>query len=208
MKKLLQYGITIAIILFMMPLNIYSYANENETQNPSVKYEIESQNLDNNQLEVLVKLTDLKNIGEGVNALTANIAFDSENLEFTKFEQVDNWNMPVSKVNGNTIKIATTSSNFIDKENTAIKVIFNKKNNKDNYEVKISDLELAAKVDGNTVKVVATNVSETTNTNTNTSKSSDQNIDASKLVAIVGIIAIILIICCLIFTGKKKKEEK
>lgn len=197
MKKIIKFGIILSVVLIVIAANISIYAAAENTNIPSAKTEITINNIEESQIQVTVGLSDLTNIGEGVNAYTGILEYNSDELEFVKFINVNNWNNPTYKILDNEIKVVSTSNKFLKEDNIVFKAVFNKKVNKNTYNVQMSKLELAAKINNETLKVVA---------NTENIKNIEPANNSMKILMSVIVVAVILVIIFII--SKKNKGGK
>lgn len=193
MKKLLKIGIIINIVLLIIFANISTYASTVDTTNSSAKSEILIDNVGENQIQVTVSINNLVNIGEGINAYVGILDFNSNELEFVEFKNVNNWNNPSYKILDNQIKVVSTSNKFLKEDSTIFQIIFNKKVSKDSYNIQISKLELAAKVNNETIKVM-TNTENTKEDITSVVSNNSQTMIIIICLIIIALIVIIYII--------------
>lgn len=200
MKRIIKVGIISSVIFLMLFANISIYATTENSNNPSAKKEIVIDYVGENQIQITVSLKHLLGIGEGINAYTGVLKFNPNELEFVNFINVNSWNNPTYKISDNELKVVSTSNEFIKEENIIFKAVFYKKVTKDSYDVQISDLELAAKVNGKTLKVIA-----------NDNSTEEVEIIATKdspMMIIIVCFIIIVAIAIIYIVSKKFKEEK
>ena len=202
MKKITKFGIIISIVFYIISLSVGTFASTNNIDSPYVKSETIVNDIGNNQIQVTLKLSDFANIGEGINAYTGFMKFNSNDLEFVEFMNVNNWNNPTYKISGNEMKIVSTSNKFIKEDSEIFKAVFNKKVNKDKYDIEISNLELAAKVNDKTIKVPAN--TQTTENIEYTEKVDKKN--PQKVIVICSIVIVAIAVAFVIF--KRNKGEK
>ena len=197
MKKIIKFGIILSIVLILISANISIYAAAENTNIPSAKTEIIINNIEENQIQVTVGLSDLTNIGEGVNAYAGILAYNSDELELVEFINVNNWNNPTYKILDNEIKVVSTSNKFLKEENILFEAVFNKKVNKNTYDVHMSKLELAAKINNETLKVVANaeNIKNTELANTS-------------MKILISVIFVVIILVVIYIISKKNKGGK
>lgn len=202
MKKITKFGIIISIVFYIISLSVGTFASTNNIDSPYVKSETIVNDIGNNQIQVTLKLSDFANIGEGINAYTGFMKFNTNELEFVEFMNVNNWNNPTYKISGNEIKIVSTSNKFLKEDSEIFKAVFNKKVNKDKYDIEISNLELAAKVNDKTIKVPAN--TQTTENIEYTEKVDKKN--PQKVIVICSIVIVAIAVAFVIF--KRNKGEK
>ena len=202
MKKITKFGIIISIVFYIISLSVGTFASTNNIDSPYVKSETIVNDIGNNQIQVTLKLSDFANIGEGINAYTGFMKFNTNELEFVEFINVNNWNNPTYKISGNEIKIVSTSNKFLKEDSEIFKAVFNKKVNKDKYDIEISNLELAAKVNDKTIKVPAN--TQTTENIEYTEKVDKKN--PQKVIVICSIVIVAIAVAFVIF--KRNKGEK
>lgn len=202
MKKITKFGIIISIVFYIISLSVGTFASTNNIDSPYVKSETIINDIGNNQIQVTLKLSNFANIGEGINAYTGFMKFNTNDLEFVEFMNVNNWNNPTYKISGNEMKIVSTSNKFLKEDSEIFKAVFNKKVNKDKYDIEISNLELAAKVNDKTIKVPAN--TQTTENIEYTEKVDKKN--PQKVIVICSIVIVAIAVAFVIF--KRNKGEK
>lgn len=195
MKRILNIGIILSIVFLIFFTNKSIYATTENSNTPSAKKEIVIDNVGENQIQVTVKLNELTNIGEGVNAYTGILEYNSDELEFVEFINVNNWNNPTYKILDNEIKVVSTSNEFLKEDNIIFKAIFNKKVNKNAYDVQMSKLELAAKINNETLKV---------DVNTENIKDIETVNNSMKIVMSMIVVAVIILLVIFIIYKKNK----
>lgn len=216
MKKLfniLIISLTI-LALFFIFVNNNVYATS-----ASVETKLEEQVVEGDKLEISINISKLNNAGDGINAYSGTLSFDTNELEFVEIQNGEGWNSPVYNEEGTkegNVKIAATSNQFINQETELCKVIFNIKENKDTYDVNFKEFEAAAKIDGKTVKVTDDNVQETDNTSS-TSKTNtaieETNTETNNFSMILGMTVLCaLILVAILWLGfyvyKKNKNKE
>lgn len=201
MKKIIKFGIIICIVLCIISINAITYASTNNIDSPYIKSETIVNDI-GNQIQVTLKLSDFANIGEGINAYTGFMKFNANELEFVEFTNVNNWNNPTYKISGNEMKIVSTSNKFLKEDSVIFKAVFNKKVNKDTYDIEISNLELAAKVNDKTIKVLAN--AQITENIEHTAKVDEKN--PQNVIVICFIVIVVIAVAFVIF--KRNKGEK
>lgn len=213
MKKIVNIITMILIIILCSLININVYATD-----ANVKTEIQQQTIEENQLEVVVSMSELENIGQGINAYSGILNFDTDELEFVSISNGENWNNPVyneEEIENGKLKVVATSNDFINQGGVLFTLTFNIKQVKEEYNINFEEFEVAAKIDGETVKVSEGSIAENTETaipETNNSQNNDnaetKQINNTNLV--IAIICGVIIILVLIFgfwSSKKNKEE-
>ena len=216
MKKLfniLIISLTI-LALFLVLGNNNVYATS-----ASVETKLEEQVVEGDKLEISINISKLNNAGDGINAYSGTLSFDTNELEFVEIQNGEGWNSPVYNEEGTkegNVKITATSNQFINQETELCKVIFNIKENKDTYDVNFKEFEAAAKIDGKTVKVTEDNVQETDNTSS-TSKTNtaieETNTETNNFSMILGMTVLCaLILVAILWLGfyvyKKNKNKE
>ena len=216
MKKLfniLIISLTI-LALFFIFVNNNVYATS-----ASVETKLEEQVVEGDKLEISINISKLNNAGDGINAYSGTLSFDTNELEFVEIQNGEGWNSPVYNEEGTkegNVKITATSNQFINQETELCKVIFNIKENKDTYDVNFKEFEAAAKIDGKTVKVTDDNVQETDNTSS-TSKTNtaieETNTETNNFSMILGMTVLCaLILVAILWLGfyvyKKNKNKE
>ncbi len=199
MEKLIKFGIVISIVLCVIFLNVSTYASTNNTDSPSVKSETIVNDIGNDQIQVTLKLSDFENMGEGINAFTGFLKFNTDELEFIEFRNVENWNIPIFKISENEIKIVSTSNKFLKEDGGIFEAVFNKIEDKDKYDIEISNLELAAKVNDKIIKVLAND-----KTTAETTEKTDKNNNLLNIITVCG--AIIIVVIVIIFVIFKRNK--
>lgn len=199
MKKIIKFGIIISIVLCIISISAITYATTNNTDSPYVKSETIVNDIENNQIQVTLKLSNFANVGEGINAYTGFMKFNANELEFVEFINVSNWNNPTYKISGNEMKVVSTSNKFLKEDGVIFKAVFNKKVNKDKYDIEISNLELAAKVNDKTIKVLAN--AQTTENIEHTEKVNEKN--PQKVIVICSIVIVVIAVAFVIFKRNK-----
>ena len=216
MKKLfniLIISLTIlALFLVLGNNNVYATSASIETK-------LEEQVIEGDKLEISINISKLNNAGDGINAYSGTLSFDTNELEFVEIQNGEGWNSPVYNEEGTkegNVKIAATSNQFINQETELCKVIFNIKEKKDTYDVNFKEFETAAKIDGKTVKVTDDNVQETDNTSS-TSKTNtaieETNTETNNFSMILGMTVLCaLILVAILWLGfyvyKKNKNKE
>lgn len=74
------------------------------------------------ELEVNVKVSNLKNFQKGLIVLTGKFEYDKEKLEIIKISGENNWNLDENSFNDNNFKFITESDSYIVKEEIIFKV--------------------------------------------------------------------------------------
>ena len=174
MKKIVNIITMILIIILCSLININVYATD-----ANVKTEIQQQTIEENQLEVVVSMSELENIGQGINAYSGILNFDTDELEFVSISNGENWNNPVyneEEIENGKLKVVATSNDFINQGGVLFTLTFNIKQVKEEYNINFEEFEVAAKIDGETVKVSEGSIAENTETaipETNNSQNND-----------------------------------
>lgn len=139
------------IIIVVVLLNSYTYAT-----NSKITTTLNQKEENDGTIQVEVNILEMENIGEGINAYSGQLSFNTNQLTLMKLEGVNNWNTPLyneeSAKKGNT-KIVATSNNFTKNIGTIFVATFEKKTNVVVDKVEFNDFEVASKIDGKTVKV-------------------------------------------------------
>ena len=210
MKKIVNIITMILIIILCSLININVYATD-----ANVKTEIQQQTIEENQLEVVVSMSELENIGQGINAYSGILNFDTDELEFVSISNGENWNNPVyneEEIENGKLKVVATSNDFINQGGVLFTLTFNIKQVKEEYNINFEEFEVAAKIDGETVKVSEGSIAENTETaipETNNSQNNDnaetKQINNTNLV--IAIICGVIIILVLIFGFWSSKKN-
>lgn len=156
MKKIIK--IIFNIILFII-LNSNVYASSIR-----IKMDISQKEISQNEIQVQVSIANLEEIEEGINAYSGELNFNKDELELVEINSEEGWNMPIynkEKSADGKIKIVATANQFV-KDKKIFNVIFYKKSKKSDYNIQINDLEVATKIDGQTVKLTSEEKQEKT----------------------------------------------
>mgnify|MGYP000481246943 CR=1 FL=1 len=156
MKKIIK--IIFNIILFII-LNSNVYASS-----IGIKMDISQKEISQDEIQVQVSIANLEEIEEGINAYSGELNFNKDELELVEINSEEGWNMPIynkEKSADGKIKIVATANQFV-KDKKIFNVIFYKKSKKSDYNIQINDLEVATKIDGQTVKLTSEEKQEKT----------------------------------------------
>ena len=156
MKKIIK--IIFNIILFII-LNSNVYASS-----IGIKMDISQKEISQDEIQVQVSIANLEEIEEGINAYSGELNFNKDELELVEINSEEGWNMPIynkEKSADGKIKIVATENQFV-KDKKIFNVIFYKKSKKSDYNIQINDLEVATKIDGQTVKLTSEEKQEKT----------------------------------------------
>lgn len=156
MKKIIK--IIFNIILFII-LNSNVYASS-----IGIKMDISQKEISQDEIQVQVSIANLEEIEEGINAYSGELNFNKDELELVEINSEEGWNMPIynkEKSADGKIKIVATANQFV-KDKKIFNVIFYKKSKKSYYNIQINDLEVATKIDGQTVKLTSEEKQEKT----------------------------------------------
>ena len=156
MKKIIK--IIFNIILFII-LNSNVYASS-----IGIKMDISQKEISQDEIQVQVSIANLEEIEEGINAYSGELNFNNDELELVEINSEEGWNMPIynkEKSADGKIKIVATANQFV-KDKKIFNVIFYKKSKKSDYNIQINDLEVATKIDGQTVKLTSEEKQEKT----------------------------------------------
>ena len=156
MKKIIK--IIFNIILFII-LNSNVYASS-----IGIKMDISQKEISQDEIQVQVSIANLEEIEEGFNAYSGELTFNKDELELVEINSEEGWNMPIynkEKSADGKIKIVATANQFV-KDKKIFNVIFYKKSKKSDYNIQINDLEVATKIDGQTVKLTSEEKQEKT----------------------------------------------
>ncbi len=156
MKKIIK--IIFNIILFII-LNSNVYASS-----IGIKMDISQKEISQDEIQVQVSIANLEEIEEGINAYSGELNFNKDELELVEINSEESWNMPIynkEKSADGKIKIVATANQFV-KDKKIFNVIFYKKSKKSDYNIQINDLEVATKIDGQTVKLTSEEKQEKT----------------------------------------------
>lgn len=148
--------ITISIIILLfMNLNVYALETR-QIEMPEIRISIEQKELQDNKLQVDINIAVMENIEDGINAYSGELNFNSEELEIVEMKGTEKWNSPTygnKTLQEGKTKIVSTSNQFLKEEGPIFSVIFKKKIDKSNYDIKFINFEVAAKINDETVKV-------------------------------------------------------
>ena len=148
MKKIIK--IIFNIILFII-LNSNVYASS-----IGIKMDISQKEISQDEIQVQVSIANLEEIEEGINAYSGELNFNKDELELVEINSEEGWNMPIY----NKEKSADGKIKIVAKK--IFNVIFYKKSKKSDYNIQINDLEVATKIDGQTVKLTSEEKQEKT----------------------------------------------
>ena len=143
----------IILVLLIISLSIILLVNINWDNNDSVISTTNEITENNNTTEVTIKISDLKSIGDGINAFVYEFSYDKSDTKIIEIKGSDNWkNLIYNDTNDKVIVTGTTNSNsFINQKDDLFKIVFNSK--KDNINFKKLKMEVAAKKNNKTIKV-------------------------------------------------------
>lgn len=126
--------------------------------------DISQKEISQDEIQVQVSIANLEEIEEGINAYSGELNFNKDELELVEINSEEGWNMPIynkEKSADGKIKIVATANQFV-KDKKIFNVIFYKKSKKSDYNIQINDLEVATKIDGQTVKLTSEEKQEKT----------------------------------------------
>lgn len=194
-------------IVLLMMLNYYIYCSDFK-----ISTNLQQLETDSKTVEVKVGITDISET-YGINAYYGELIFDPNQLELVRIKGTTPWNDPYYNEDhakeGRT-RVVSTSNQFTNEYATLFTAIFNKRTNNKVDEVKFSNFEVAAKVDGEMIKVKE-NIAEDKEETIINELNNDVNDNNGVKVIIIGtIVAICLLLVCLCMLNKKmaKGENK
>ena len=215
MKKL--FKILIILLTILILFSTFKTANV-YAASASVETKLEEKVVEGNKLELSINIYKLNNAGDGINAYSGVLSFDTDKLELVEIQNGTDWNSPVynkEKAKEGNVKITATSNQFINRETELCKAIFNIKEMTETYNVNLEKFETAAKIDGKTVKIVEDNIEQTNDitnsiqTNTTTGETNTNTNDFRMILVITVLCALILVaILWLGFYLYKKNKNK
>ena len=171
------------------------------------------------KIQVEVSISQMESVGEGINAYSGELSFDSDKLSLVKIEGINGWKTPSyseEKAKNGKTKVVSTSNNFINIPGTIFIATFEKKTDGDIEQIVFNNFEAAAKINGETIKM-AENSAKDNNEMIQQSKKIDEyekkeTLNKKIWVIIGGIAAICLLAIGLLSLGfgiyKKNKGGK
>ena len=152
MKKIINTIIFLSAIVFFMDYSSYGASS-------TVKTNIKKTELKENKIQAEISISDLENVGEGINAYSGELIFDSDQLTLVDVKGTELWNIPVyngNKTSEGILKVVSTSNEFTKKEEQIFIATFEKRRtniSSDDIKFEFRNCEVAAKINGETVKI-------------------------------------------------------
>lgn len=213
MKKKIELISSIIMSIIIISISVRVYAN-----NSNIVTSLQQQELENDKVQIEVYISDIMNVGEGINAYSGVLNFNSEELTLVDIKGEGDWNTPTYNKNtgdkGMT-KIVCTSNQFNTNKGALFIAVFDKKVQKQNYDVTFTEFEAAAKVDGKTIKVKENTQKEGSanlvqNSNNVTESHNTESTSNNKMYIAFGIIiiAIIVVFALKLRRDNENKEDK
>ena len=173
------------ILLFIISISLTVSASSNLDINVSVNKD----SIHNGEEIVLsLSLSNLRELGDGVNAYVMTLHYDTSQFDFVKAEGSNNWNAPMynnNSISTGNVKIVSTISNFTTDENEFLRITLKAKQDINNSDANVSfdNISFAAKINSKTTKILAkdikvefSNISNPNgNDNSNNSENSNEN---------------------------------
>ena len=195
--------LTLFIVLIIMMLNYHTYCSDLK-----ISTNLQQLETDSKTVEVKVGVTDI--LGTyGINAYSGELIFNPNQLELVRIEGTNIWNAPSyneENAKEGSTKVVSTTNQFTKEYGNLFTAIFNKKTNNKLDEVKFSNFEAAAKVDGKTIKVKEDTVEEKVETTENELNDNVNNNNGVKIIIIGIIVAICFLLICLCMLNKKTEK--
>lgn len=222
MKKVMR-KIIMMIIVIITTIFAYNNVYANDENNAKIRTKIEQKDLGENRIKIEVSISDLENIGEGFNAYSAVLLFEEKDLNLIEIKGGEEWNTPIyneKTLQEGKTKIVATSNKFINNKGILFTAIFEKKIERAEYDIKFTEFEVAAKINGETIKVTEKNQEDIEdnigiqNDNTSLVENSKQESTINKnvglIIGVTSISALLLIGILSIGFGlyRKNKGEK
>ena len=207
-KKIVVMCMAILLILLVSGI---SYA-----ANPVFKTTLSKKKLNNTEIEVEVSVSKLENIGNGFNAYSGELVFNSKELSLISLKGTNEWNTPtynVEKAKDGKTKVVATSNQFV--KNTGSIFVATFKNisgaDLDSINIEFKNAEIAAKINGETIKI--NEIKDVTTGESASEKQAsvivDDNANAISLQpVIIGLTVLLIVVIILAVISKKKGGEQ
>lgn len=141
MKKKKIIFIIMIIILFMIPIHVLAFDLQANVNEPS---------LQEGKIQIILKLSDLQEYSNGINAVSGKLIYDTSLFESVTFVGMNNWscayNNEEDNENNGSFMLITTSGN-VNKDTEVAQIELKLKNpiEKQNTKVKIENIQTSYK---------------------------------------------------------------
>ena len=187
------------------------------------------QDMEDNKIEISLKISDLGDYEEGINVVSGKLTYDSNIFESISFKGINNWSCAYNNEEGNAnqgkFMLITTNGNVRkDKEVAVIELTLKQNVTEQNTKIKIEsiqtsyhsekinaeDKEISLQINNNNVKITpeednSLNLDKNNNLNITEDK---ENAEISYVTYILIAIITIIVITFIILIIKMKRKEK
>lgn len=217
--------IIVLMVILILGINIEALAFD-------LLPKVSMQDMEDNKIEISLKISDLGDYEEGINVVSGKLTYDSNIFESVSFKGINNWSCAYNNEEGNEnqgkFMLITTNGNVKkDKEVAVIELTLKQNVTEQNTKIKIEsiqtsyhsekinaeDKEISLQIKDNNVKIISEDNSFNLDKNNNLNVTEDkENAEISyvtyMLIAIITIIVIIFIILIIKMKRKEKTNEE